>query len=125
MDSAPEHLHGHPGDHELRSVEELSRYACVSRAFIRLCIMSGCPTSAARLSQAALIEWLGRNYPKVRALAGLRRLASIQGVTPKARQDLQVANTMITMLEYAETRCSQVEEKLRLRAMLQLVERSI
>lgn len=125
MDHRHTSIRYRPQDHEFLSIEELSCQAHVSRAFIRLCIDLGCPHENRRLSQAGMIEWLALNYAAVRAASGLRPLASIDGVAARARRDLQLANTMLTLLEYAESRCTNLKEKKQLRSVAELIERSV
>lgn len=118
-------LHYHSDGQVAFGVDELSRHARLSRAFIRLCIQMGCPTAEGQLSEAALINWLTASYAKVRAAAGLRRLASVEGVKAQARRDLKLANTMITLLEFGESRSSSLAEKKQIRRVLNMVERSV
>src|SRR5687768_9783587 len=59
-------------DRALYEVEELSRRAQVSRAFLRLCISLGCPASEGKLSQSIMLEWLFNHYEQVRTAAGLK-----------------------------------------------------
>jgi hypothetical protein len=112
-------------DHILMSVEELSSFAQLSRAFIQLCVDAGCPLEHGRLSQALLLNWLAENYTQVRALCGLPALASIEGVPEPAYTDLQMANLMLTMLQFAESRSTSTTEKAQIRAVLRLVERAV
>ena len=118
-------LHYHSDGQIALGIEALSQRARLSRAFVRLCIQTGCPTVDGRLSEAALINWLTSNYAKVRAAAGLRRLASVEGVRAQARRDLKLANTMITLLEFGESRSSSLAEKAQIRRVLNMVERSV
>jgi hypothetical protein len=112
-------------DCDLYDVEELSRRAQVSRSFIRLCIDLGCPTAGPKLSQSMLLEWLFLHYEKVRAAAGLKPMASIEGVCDDALLRLMMGNAMITLLEYGEIRASHVREKEQLRQVRQLVEHTL
>jgi hypothetical protein len=72
-----------------------------------------------------MIEWLAFNYEAVRTAAGLRAMAPIDGVRGRAKRALQLANTMLTLLEFAESRCTRLDEKERLRAVQKLVERTV
>ncbi len=121
----PQRSSSRPHDNTPLTIEELSMHARVSPAFIRLCIDLGCETSGGRLSQVGMIEWLAFNYEAVRTAAGLRAMAPIDGVRGRAKRALQLANTMLTLLEFAESRCTRLEEKERLRAVQKLVERTV
>jgi hypothetical protein len=112
-------------DHVYRNVDDLSRHARLSRAFIRLCIDAGCPRHETRLTHAMLLDWLSANYVEVRALAGLRQVASIDGLPARSQRDLRRANMMLTILEFSESRSSNPSEKAQLRKMQHLVERSV
>jgi hypothetical protein len=125
MDETSSPLRYSAEDHRFRTVDDLSRHARLSCAFIRLCIEAGCPLYGGRLTHAILLNWLTRHYTAVRVLAGLRPLAPIDGVPPNVQRDLRLANTMITLLEFAESRCSERGEKAQLRRMQRLVERGI
>jgi hypothetical protein len=125
MDETSSPLRYSAEDHRFRTVDDLSRHARLSCAFIRLCIEAGCPLYGGRLTHAILLNWLTRHYTAVRVLAGLRPLAPIDGVPPNVQRDLRLANTMITLLEFAESRCSKQGEKAQLRRMQRLVERGI
>ncbi|HEX8294748.1 MAG TPA: hypothetical protein VF593_00475 [Chthoniobacteraceae bacterium] len=125
MDLEPEPFLSHrPEDRLPLSVEDLSQHACLSRAFIRLCLDHGCPAQDGLVSQAAMVDWLCSHYPEIRETAGLRVLPSVEDVPAVIRQKLQAANTMLTMLEYTESRCSDPVTKARLRSMQDLVERA-
>ena len=125
MDETSSPLRYSAEDHRFRTVDDLSRHARLSCAFIRICIDAGCPLYGGRLTHAILLNWLTRHYTAVRVLAGLRPLAPIDGVPPNVQRDLRLANTMITLLEFAESRCSNRSEKAQLRRMQRLVERGI
>ena len=112
-------------DRVLYEVEELSRRAQVSRSFIRLCIAVGCPTSEGKLSQSMLLEWLFNHYEQVREAAGLKPMASIEGVSGDALLKLMMGNAMITLLEYCEVRSSVRTEKRKLRHVRKLVEQTL
>jgi len=78
-----------------------------------------------RLSHAAMLEWLARHYDTVRATAGLPPVASLDGVSSAARRELQLANTMLTILEFAESRSTRPDEKSQLRIIQRLIERAV
>lgn len=124
MDETSSPLHYTAEDHRLRTVEQLSVHARLSCAFIRLCIEAGCPVYNKRLSHAILLNWLTIHHGAVRAMAGLRPLAPTDGVPPKVQRELRLANTMLTLLDFAESRCSNRSEKAQLRRMQRLIERS-
>ncbi len=123
MDETSSPLRYSADDHQFRTVEQLSLHARLSCAFIRLCIDSGCPLYGGRLTHAILLNWLTRHYTAVRARSGLRSLAPVDGVPAKVQRDLRLANTMITLLEFAESRSTNPEEKAQLKKMQRLVER--
>ena len=125
MDETSSPLRYSAEDHRFRTVDDLSRHARLSCAFIRICIDAGCPLYGGRLTHAILLNWLTRHYTAVRVLAGLRPLAPIDGVPPNVQRDMRLANTMITVLEFAESRCSDRCEKAQLRRMQRLVERGV
>lgn len=112
-------------DRELYEVEELSRRAQVSRAFIRLCVTLGCPTSGGKLSQSMMLEWLFNHYEQVREAAGLKPVPPIEGVSGEALLKLMMGNAMITLLEYSEVRSSQRIEKRQLRQVRKMVEQTL
>ena len=72
-----------------------------------------------------MIEWLALNYVKVRAAAGLTELPSVDGVRAAARRRLQLADTMLTLLDFAESRCTRPSEKARLRGVRSFAERAL
>lgn len=126
MKDRPKNIRGSRAeDHVPLLLEELSRHAKLSRAFLQLCVDTGCPLQEGRLSQAQLLNWLAPNYAAVRALAGLPELAPIDGVPEPAFSDLQTANMMLTMLEFACSRATKRDEKRQLRAVMRLVERAV
>ena len=125
MDHSPSSLDFGADDHEFRNVEELGQHAQLSRAFIQLCIDLGCPVFGGRLTHAMLLDWLAEHYEPVRELAGLSLLAPVDGVSAPALGELRLANTMLTILEYAESRASNPDEKEQLQQMRRLVERTV
>ncbi|MES2572019.1 MAG: hypothetical protein V4710_18435 [Verrucomicrobiota bacterium] len=125
MEKPPKPISSRPDDDKPFSIEALSHYARVSRAMLRLCLACGCPAPNGRLSQNALIEWLSHNYPVVRAVAGLEPLASLEGIRGSIRETLQLSNTMLTLLEFAESRSSNLSEKTNLRDLAALIKRAV
>ena len=103
------------------SVDQLSGYARVSRAFIRLCMDAGCPTQESRLSQKMLLEWLFENYSRVRRRAGLKPMAPVSGVTGATLSKLKMGNAILTILEYSELRSSKLDEKKRIQNVRSMV----
>lgn len=112
-------------DRELFSIPELSRRARVSQGFVRHCIALGCPAPEQRLSQEVLLNWLVSNYSHVREQAGLPMLASIDGVDGRALARLKLANAVVTLLDYSESRSSVPAEKQQIRGMRELVEQTL
>ena len=112
-------------DHILQTPDELSRFAQLSRAFVQVCIDAGCVLINGRISQAMLLNWLAENYTAVRKLAGLPELASIEGVDEPAYFDLQTANMMVTMLEFARSRATRLDEKEQITVVLRLIDRAV
>lgn len=112
-------------DRELFPIPELSRRARVSQGFVRHCIDLGCPAPEQRLSQEILLNWLVMNYTRVRAGAGLPELASIEGVTGRALSRLRLANAVVTLLDYSESRSSAPDEKQQIKGMRVMVERAL
>lgn len=111
-------------DHRDLSIEELSRYARLSRAFVQLCIDLGCRVRKGKLSHATLLGWLTQNYAEFRACAGLPALAPIDGVKRAALCHLQIANTMLTLIDYAASRSVVLAEKERLAIVRRCVVRA-
>ncbi len=122
---SPSHfpLHYREEDHRLRDLDDLGRYARVSRAFLRLCLANGCLTEAGRLSQAMLLEWLFGGYEIVRAAAGLPPFAPIEAVSAEARARLAMGHAVLTLLEFCETRSSRLSEKRHLRNVQRCIQR--
>ena len=124
-DSAAPLLRYHEEDRELRDVESLSLHARISQGFIRLCISAGCSTEAGQLSLAILLEWLFENYTEVRRLGGLPALPETDGVDSSALLKLKLGYSMITLLEYAESRSTRLEEKEHLAGTRRCIERTL
>jgi hypothetical protein len=112
-------------DLQLLPVEELSRQLRVSRAFVRLCLTAGCPSRHGRLSAADLLHWLFAHYDAVRALAGMSELGEVENVDPMLEHRLRMANAVITLLEFGESRASGLAAKRALRRARRGVERAI
>ena len=112
-------------DHEIVDVETLSERALISRAFIRHCIAHGCPAATGLLSPAMLLEWLFENYASVRAGAGMRPLAPIDGVTAEALQRLKMGNAIVTLLEFAQSRTVEEKTKVQFQRIRAEVERAL
>jgi hypothetical protein len=112
-------------DLELLTVEAISIQLRASRAFVRLCISCGCPTRCGRLSAAELLHWLFDHYAEVRALSGLKPLAEVDGVEPKEQRRLRMANGLYTLLDFGESRASELWAKRELQKVCQIVERSL
>ncbi|RYD70159.1 MAG: hypothetical protein EOP84_27175 [Verrucomicrobiaceae bacterium] len=118
-------LHYRDEDRELFSVEDLSTYAQVSRAFVRLCVALGCPTSEGQLSQSMLLEWLFKHYEQVRETTGMKPMLPIDGVAGQAQVKLMMGNAVITLLEFSESRSSDRIERRQIRQVRKLVERTL
>jgi hypothetical protein len=114
-----------PKDRRLQSVDAVATELCASRAFVRLCVVSGCPVDDNSLSAAGLLEWLFDNYPTVRAAAGLAPLAPIDGVSPGALQRLRMANALFTLFDFSESRACSLGEKSELRKWQRRLERAL
>lgn len=112
-------------DLELLTLEEVSQQLRTSVAFVRLCLAAGCPTRRGRLSAAELLHWLFDNYPSVRSLCGLKPLAETLGVPPEAQLRLNMANALFTLLDYSESRATDLRVKIEIRKVWHVVERSI
>lgn len=115
------HLRFRDEDRALLDVDQLSLHARVSRAFIRLCIEQGCPTQEGRLSQAMLLEWLFEHYEAVRVRAGLAAMAPVDGVAPDMLAKLKMGNSLLTLLEFSETRATSPDEKRRIQNVYRMV----
>lgn len=124
-DSAAPLLRYHDEDRELRDVESLSVHARISQGFIRLCISAGCATDSGQLSLAMLLEWLFENYAEVRRLGGLPALPETDGVDRGALLKLKLGYSMITLLEYAESRSTRPDEKAHLAGTRRCIERTL
>jgi hypothetical protein len=114
-----------PEDYLPLPVDQLCHQAQVSRAFIRLCIENGCPAPGGKLSHARLMDWLRYNYPQIRVASGLAPLAPIDGVPFESLGALQLANSLLTLLEYSESRSCDPRQKRVLRRVILEVEHSV
>jgi hypothetical protein len=94
------------------------------RAFLQLCVDTGCPLQEGRLSQAQLLNWLAPNYAAVRALAGLRSShPSTACRSPRFRisdRKHDADDAGVRLLPRDER-----DEKRQLRAVMRLVERAV
>lgn len=114
-----------PKDRRLQSIEGVATELATSRAFVRLCLATGCPSHENFLSAAALLEWLFDHYGAVRSAAGLPALACIDGVTPAAFQRLRMANALFTLFEFSESRAISLIAKRQLREMRRRLESAL
>lgn len=94
----------------------------VSRALLRLCAVAGCPARLGEMSAAGVLLWLFEHYEDLRAVAGLRPLVAIQGLTADTTARLRMANALATLLEYSRARASGWRQKRHLRLALEKVE---
>src|SRR5215203_2380594 len=99
-----DHLRYREEDLRLVSLAELSVRARISLAFVRLCIDCGCATEEGLLSQAMLLDWLFDHYADVRHASGLAPFAAIEGVSDELQPKLRMANAILTILEFGESR---------------------
>ena len=101
----------HQTDLELLSIEAVSDQLRVSRAFVRLCVDSGCPTRKEKLSAAELLQWLFIHYARVRERAGFSELLEVDGLPAESAERVRMANALFTLLEYGESRASDPDVK--------------
>ena len=104
-------------DRRSQSVEAVATELCTSRAFVRLCLATGCPSDNGFLSAAGLLEWLFDNSHAVRLAAGLAPFAAIDGTEAVTFQRLRMANALFTLFDFSESRASCPEEKRELREL--------
>jgi hypothetical protein len=107
----------------VRDLDELASQMRVSRAFIRVCVVAGCPHVQERLSAAELLRWLFDHFEEVRAVAGLRPLAELGDLAPQTLARLRMANALVTLLEFSRSRATHWRKKRQLREALEQVER--
>lgn len=112
-------------DRELLPPDEVSRRARISQAFLQLCLDCGCPRVEGRLSVAIFLDWLVDHYEETRALAGLSPLAEVEGVADEPLSKLRLANALITLLDFAESRATDPDEKRQLGNVRCLVNRAV
>jgi hypothetical protein len=112
-------------DLRLVSLAELSVRARISKAFIRLCVDCGCATEQGLLSQAMLLDWLFDHYADVRHASGLAEFAPVEGVSDEFQPKLRMANAILTILEFSESRSSNPEEKEQLRWIRRTIDASL
>jgi hypothetical protein len=112
-------------DLRLVSLSELSVRARISQAFVRLCVSCGCATEQGLLSQARLLDWLFDNYADVRHASGLVPFASVEGVSDELQPKLRMANAILTILEFGESRSSNPEEKQQLQWIRRTIDASL
>lgn len=125
MKQPANHLRYRDEDRRLVPLPELSLRARISLAFIRLCIDCGCPTEQGLLSQAMLLDWLFDHYAEVRHASGLVAFASVEGVSGGLQPKLRMANAILTILEFGESRASNPEEKQQLHWIRRTIEASL
>lgn len=102
-------------DLEQLTIEDLALRMRVSRAFIRLCVSSGCPTRDEKLSAAALLVWLFDHYEQVRTAGHLKALASVDGLSTDITVRLRMANALITLFDFSRSRATSWQQKRGLR----------
>jgi len=112
-------------DLELLTTEDLSAQLRVSRAFVRVCLECGCPSRRGRLSAAELLEWLFANFAAVRATCGLPVLPDFDGVDAAAARRLQLGHAVITLLEFGESRATELKAERELRRVRLGVEQAL
>jgi hypothetical protein len=91
----------------------------VSRAFVQLCVVAGCPWTESGTSAARLLVWLFDHYEEVRALAGLKPLAPFDDLPTESVVRLRMANALVTLLEFARSRATNWRQKKQLRQALE------
>ena len=116
-------MHFEPADLKPLSVEQVSIQLRVSCAFVRLCLACGCPTRNGRISAAGVLSWLFNHFPRFRTAAGLRPLAEPVAFTPEESRHLRMGNTLITLIEFSESRASDPRQKQRLAFSRKTLER--
>ena len=102
-------------------LEELANRMRVSRAFVQLCVVAGCPWTESGTSAARLLVWLFDHYEAVRAFAGLKSLASVDDLPTDVVVRLRMANALVTLLEFARSRATNWRQKRHLREALERV----
>jgi hypothetical protein len=112
-----------PSDLVVRPLEELAKEMRVSRAFLRLCVVAGCPVSEGGASAGQVLIWLFEHYADFRAIAGLKPLAPVEDLPVAAMAHLRMSNALITLLEFGRTRATRWRQKRQLRLALEHVDR--
>src|SRR4051794_36635476 len=112
-------------DLRLVSLAELSVRARISQAFVRLCVDCGCATEQGLLSQAMLLDWLFDHYADVRHVSGLAPFAPVDGVSEELQPKLRMANAILTILEFSQSRSSNPEEKQQLKWIRRTIDASL
>ena len=125
MKQPADHLRYREEDRHLLSISELSQRARISQSFIHLCLANGCPTTDGLLSQAGLLDWLFEHYTVVRAAAGFSDMASLDGLPDDLQSKMRMANAILTLLEYSESRTSSLSEKRQLAWIRKTIEASL
>jgi hypothetical protein len=125
MKQPANHLRYREEDLRLVSVSELSVRARISQAFVRLCIDCGCATEQGLLSQAMLLDWLFDHYADVRHASGLRPFGPVEDVSGALQPKLRMANAILTILEFSESRSSNAEEKQQLHWIRRTIDASL
>ena len=100
---------------------DLANNMRVSRAFIQLCVVARCPWTENGTSAARLLTWLFDHFEEVRATAGLKPLASLDGLPTDAIVRLRMANALVTLLEFSRSRATNWRQKMQLRLALERV----
>ena len=70
---------------------------------------------------ARLLIWSFDHYEEVRAIAGLKPLASLDGLRTDTVVRLRMANALVTILEFARSRATNWRQKKQLRQALERV----
>jgi hypothetical protein len=110
-----------PQDRTIRPLDELAKHMRVSRAFLQLCVIAGCPLDDGGLSPGNLFVWLFERYEDVRAIAGLQPLAGFENLSQPVTSRLRMANALLTLLEFARMRATDWRQKRHLRLALEKV----
>ena len=107
-------------EHVMMPLEYLAKQMRVSRAFVRLCAEAGCPLVNGETSAARVLVWLFDHYEIVRALTGLKALAPVE-LPPDITARLRMANALVTLMEYARMKATNLRQKRKLRQALEKV----
>ncbi|MDB6152545.1 MAG: hypothetical protein JWL90_998 [Chthoniobacteraceae bacterium] len=112
-------------DLQLLTIDEVSIHLGTSRAFVRLCVDTGCRTRGGRLSAAELLHWLFEHYAEVRQCAGLAPLCPIAALQDAARRQCKMANAVITLTQFNASRSSMLCKKRHFRGIIQMMQRAM